>query len=645
MEPPAPDSATSPPLRLAVRAFQRAGPTALMAALSAGLLAGTLAAGALALQVLPPGLLGPLLVAALAGTAFAAVLAACARRAASSARALQTLLQQSIEMLPCHFAAYDRSGRLVACNDRYIQVHAAAFQTAARPLTYASLIRASITATHPPEEVEAELARRIASHETADGTPNERLYPDGRWLHVVKQRLPGGIVAGFALDITAAKRAEERVAFMALHDPLTGLRNRSGLNAALEQAVADPEGASLLLIDLDHFKQINDRQGHAAGDAVLAEVARRLLATLRPQDKVFRLGGDEFAVLAHGVVGEAAAQLAERVRDALAQPCGFGSEMLPMGASVGFAGAPAHAANAHALLRAADMALLEAKREGRLRARAYRPAMGEAAQREARLREDIAHALERREFALVWQPQRDLLGGRLLGAEALLRWRNPRLGRLVPPDELLPVAGQAGLLAAIDAWVLDAALAQAGAWQRQGKGLPGVAVNMSAATLADPGLPDRLARLLAAHGVPAAALEIELSAEHAERDMEAALSVLRVLQGMGVGLALDDVGPARAGLLQAARLPVRRIKLDPAIVAMLDTSVEADRRRGLAVLRASLALAEGLNQQVVATGVETSAQATALRHEGVRAVQGYLTGRPVLAEDFPDPHPIAVAGR
>jgi EAL domain-containing protein (putative c-di-GMP-specific phosphodiesterase class I) len=127
--------------------------------------------------------------------------------------------------------------------------------------------------------------------------------------------------------------------------------------------------------------------------------------------------------------------------------------------------------------------------------------------------------------------------------------------------------------------------------------------------------------------------------------MEAALSVLRVLEAMGVGLALDEVGPARAGLLQAARLPVRRIKLDPAIVAMLDTPVEADRRRGLAVLRASLALAEGLNQQVVATGVETSAQATALRHEGVRAVQGYLTGRPVLAEDFPDPHPVAAAGR
>jgi diguanylate cyclase (GGDEF)-like protein len=630
MEPPAPESSKPPPLGQAGGAFRRAGPAALVAALCGGILA----AGALALLAPPPGLLGPLLgpllVAALAGTAFAVVLAVFAWRAAAAAWAQQTLQQQSIELLPCHFAAFDRFGRLVACNARYVQMHDTAFRTAARPLTYATLIRASVAATHPPVEVEAELAQRLAAHETADGSPLVRLYPDGRGLHVVKQRLPGGIVAGFALDVTVAKQAEERVAFMARHDPLTGLLNRSGLIAALDQAAADPEGASLLLIDLDHFKQVNDRHGHAAGDAVLTEVARRLLATLRPQDKVLRLGGDEFAVLAHGVVGEAAAQLAERLRDALAQPCAFGSEMLLMGASLGFAGAPAHAASAHALLRAADMALLEAKCEGRLQARAYRPAMGEAAQREARLREDIAGALERREFALVWQPQRDLLGGRLLGAEALLRWRNPRLGRLVPPDELLPVAGQAGLLAAIDAWVLDTALAQAGAWQRQGKGPPGVAVNMSATTLADPGLPDRLARL---------------PAEQAERDLEAALSVLRVLEAMGVGLALDEVGPARAGLLQAARLPVRRIKLDPAIVAMLDTPVEADRRRGLAVLRASLALAEGLNQQVVATGVETSAQATALRHEGVRAVQGHLTGRPVLAEDFPESLPVATAGR
>jgi diguanylate cyclase (GGDEF)-like protein len=641
MEPPAPESSKPPPLGQAGGAFRRAGPAALVAALCGGILA----AGALALPAPPPSLLGPLLVAALAGTAFAVVLAVFAWRAASTARAQHMLLQQSIELLPCHFAAFDRFGRLVAWNDSYAGLHATAFRSVERPLTYAMLMRATIVATHPPDKVEAELAQRLEAHEKADGTPFERLYPNGRWMHVVKQRLPNGMVAGFALDITVAKQAEERVAFMARHDPLTGLLNRSGLIEALDQAVADPEGASLLLIDLDHFKQVNDRHGHAAGDAVLTEVARRLLATLRPRDLVFRLGGDEFAVRAHGVVDAAATQLAERVREALAEPCAFGSEALPMGASVGFAGAPAHAADAQALLRAADMALLEAKREGRLRARVYRPAMGEAARREARLREDIAGALERREFALVWQPQRDLLGGRLLGAEALLRWRNPRLGRLVPPDELLPVAGRAGLLAAIDAWVLEAALAQAGAWQRQGKGLPGVAVNMSAATLADPGLPDRLARLLAAHGVPAAVLEIELSAEHAERDMEAALSVLRVLEAMGVGLALDEVGQARAGLLQAARLPVRRIKLDPAIVAMLDTPWEADRRRGLAVLRASLALAEGLNQQVVATGVETSAQATVLRHEGVRAVQGHLTGRPVLAEDFPEPLPVATAGR
>ncbi len=561
-----------------------------------------------------------------------------ARREARRARALHTLLSQSIDLLPCHFAAFDRHRMLVAWNESYTRLHARAFATLKPPLSYAALMRTTIAETYKPEEVEAELARRVASHDAADGSAFERRYPDGQWMHIVKQRLPSGHVAGFALDITAAKAAQERVAHLALHDPLTGLANRAGFAAALERAVADPEGASLLLVDLDHFKQVNDRHGHAAGDAVLAEVAVRLRGVMRPRDTVARLGGDEFAVIALGAVDAEARQLGDRLRHALCTPVAFGTEQLPIGASIGLASAPADAILPEPLQRAADMALYEAKRGGRGRVRVYRPRLGAAAAREARLREDIALALAHDEFALVWQPQRALDtnakdGGALLGAEAMLRWRSPRLARLVPPDEMLPVAAKAGLLPAIDAWVIDKALAQAALWQGRPGAPPRIAINLSAATLADPGLPQHLATRLAQAGVPPAMLEIELPGDISVAGGDDPAPLLHRIAALGIGLALDDAGAGRGAILQAARLPVRRLKLDPVLAGMLHQD-HATQRQGMAVLRALMALARSLELTVVATGIETEAQAAAMRQEGVAVVQGYLTGRPMLAEDF-----------
>lgn len=555
-----------------------------------------------------------------------------ALREARRAAAGRALLQQSIELLPCHFAAFDRNRMLVAWNDSYARLHAKAFETLAPPLSYAALMRVTIAETYKPEEIEAELPRRIATHDAADGASFERRYPDGKWMHIVKQRLPSGHVAGFALDITAAKAAQERVAHLALHDPLTGLANRAGFRAALERAAIDPEGASLLLVDLDHFKQVNDRHGHAAGDAVLVEVAGRLRAVMRPQDTVCRLGGDEFAVIAVGVVDGAARLLGERLQDALSAPVAFGTEQLPIGASIGLATAPSDAIAPEPLQRAADLALYEAKRGGRGRVRAYRPRLGEAAAREARLSQDIALALAHDEFALVWQAQRALDTGVLLGAEAMLRWRSPRLGRLVPPDEMLPVAAKAGLLPAIDTWVIEKVLAQAAQWQGRPGAPPRIAINLSAATLSDQTLPERLARHLAEAGVPPPYLEIELPGDISMSGRDPA-PLLRRIAGLGIGLALDDAGAGRGAILQAARLPVRRLKLDPVLAAMLQPGHE-DQRQGMAVLRALMALARSLDLSVIATGIETEHQAAIMRHEGVAAVQGFLTGRPMLAEDF-----------
>lgn len=428
------------------------------------------------------------------------------------------------------------------------------------------------------------------------------------------------------LDITPLKQARARVEHLAEHDALTGLANRAMFRSALAALAGAPDGGALLLLDLDGFRAINERHGQAAGDAVLRATAERLRAAVRPQDLVCRLGADEFAVLAFGAGTGNAEAIAARLRAELAEPLRLGEVALPLGAGIGIANAPADAREPDALLRAADLALAEARRTA-APVCLFRPELLAASEGRERLREALAEALAGDEFHLAYQPQRELSGPRLAGAEALLRWNSVRLGRAVSPGELLPAAAEAGLMPALDAWVLETALRQLAAWGDRPDAPPMLAINVSGGTLRDPEFADRVARGLLRHGVPAHRLEIEIPEDLAVRDLPGIEETLARLGALGVRAALDDFGGGHSSLPHVVRLPVQRLKLDRSIVSGLPGD-----GKDLAVLQATMALAQSMNIEVIGEGVETEAQAFALRRAGCTVLQGYLIGRPVPPE-------------
>jgi diguanylate cyclase (GGDEF)-like protein len=665
---------------------------------------------------------------------------AAARAALDSVADERRLLIESMEATPCTFAVFDSKRRLIAANGSYRELHAEAFATLPPPLRYDDMMRIAARGTHPPHEVEAEVARRVAAH-SSEGRDFDRLYPNGRWMRIAKRRLPGGEVAGFAVDISGIKAreaalelsearmralletaaagmwqldragrtisangrlaallglaappetiaqagfdhrsgdgpfgfvagqetaativrpdgrrvpvlvaaspwlrapdgvemtvlslldmsalqaAQAQIVHLAEHDTLTGLPNRARFRRELD-ALVQGEGGTLLLIDLDHFKTANDRHGHAAGDAVLRCVAERLLAATRGGDVVCRLGGDEFAVILHGLPAEPAAAVAERIAAALNEPVPHDGRLLPCGATIGTAETPRDATSPDALFRAADLALYEGKRGGRGAAIGFRPALLEAVEHDERLREALAEALARGEPHLVFQPQRELGSGVLAGAEVLLRWDSTALGRAVMPAEFLPAARDGGLCGALDFHVLNAALDALARWRGRPDAPPVLAVNVTAETLREPDFPDRVAAALLRRRLPPESLEIEVPEDLAVRDLDSVAGNLERIAALGVRLALDDFGAGLSSLTHVVRLPVRRLKLDRTIVAGLDSPDGRSR----AVLRATLALARGVGIEVVAEGVETEAQAFALRREGCATAQGWLVGRPV----------------
>jgi len=431
------------------------------------------------------------------------------------------------------------------------------------------------------------------------------------------------------LDLSALKAAQARVAHLTEHDALTGLANRAAFQAGLGAMTADPQGGLLLLVDLDHFAATNDRFGHAVGDALLRETAARLRAALRPSDLICRLGADEFAILAFKAGQQVALTLAGRVRAALRPPLQLDGIGLRISASIGIAAAPQHGEEAGQLLRAADLALTEAKEMGRNAVSVFEPAMRERSEQRALLREAFAAALEAGELELHIQPQRDLERGRVVGAEALIRWNSSRLGRWVSPAEMLPAAAEAGLLQRLDRFVLHRAVALLAAWEGQAGAPPCLGINISVTTLHDAGFAEEVRRALAAAGVEPQRLEIEIPEDLAIRDLPAVQKTLQALREVGVPLALDDFGGGHSGLPHVVRLPVQRLKLDRSIVAELP-----DDPKAIAVLRATMALARGMGIEVVGEGVETEAQAAALRQAGCQVIQGWLIARPMPAEAF-----------
>jgi diguanylate cyclase (GGDEF)-like protein len=415
---------------------------------------------------------------------------------------------------------------------------------------------------------------------------------------------------------------------LAMEDPLTGLANRSLLRSRLQDALATDgaAGVALLLVDLDDFKSVNDVHGHAVGDSVLVEVARRLFEQVRGQDLVSRLGGDEFVVLGHDVRAPDALALAGRLLRALEEPVRVGDTLFPITASIGVACAVITGRDPDDLLRSADIALYEAKAAGRSSYRVFEPAMEQRLVERSELLRDLRGIVERGELELLYQPQVELTTRRVIGFEALVRWQHPMRGTVSPLD-FIPAAEASGEILAIDDWVLRTAVAQLAAMQADGVGPVQMAVNVSGRRLVAGGYAAAVAEVLAEHDLPGSLLEIEIT-ESVAVEQDLAAQVLRDLRHLGVSVAIDDFGTGHSALARLQSFPLDRLKIDRSFVAALTPDGGAG-----SLCDATLSIARALGLTVVAEGVEDEAQAEALLQLGCTWAQGWLFGRPVPAPE------------
>jgi len=433
-------------------------------------------------------------------------------------------------------------------------------------------------------------------------------------------------------DVTERLNTEERLRHLAHHDALTGLPNRTLLLDRINQAIAQAQRLELhvavLYIDLDNFKEVNDSLGHAAGDQLLREVARRLKGCIRQSDSVARQGGDEFIVLLQNLDRRTDAEpMAKEILNALSHPIEIGSHTHRVTASVGISVYPQDGTNTEALLKNADMAMYHAKGAGKNEYRVFSAEMDAGLRQRLELKKGLELALQRGEFLLYYQPRVDLASGEIGSVEALLRWEHPDLG-LMDPLQFIPYAEESGLIIAIGDWILREACRQALAWLQQGLRLR-VAVNVSGRQFRQQSFLRTVAQALRDTGLEAKWLELELTESVLLQEMSLTVEAFDQLREMGVQIAIDDFGTGYSSLSYLKRFGVDRLKIDRSFIK------DATRdRNDAAIVRAIIAMAKGLQIQVTAEGVETAEQLAFLQNEGCSEAQGYLFSRPLLARDL-----------
>jgi diguanylate cyclase len=465
----------------------------------------------------------------------------------------------------------------------------------------------------------------VLVHHGAAGT----VFPHAVFGHEGAHRSPwtwaavhGGFVLAASLAHLAAWRLNEQ---QGLRDPLTGLANRTQLVENADRLLA--RGAapvSALMLDVDDFRDVNDARGHTAGDRLLVAVARRLAGCVRPGDEVARLGGDEFAILVDGGP-EVAAAVGDRVLRALADPVAVDGRPLSVHVSIGAADTGTGERDAVTLLRNADLAMYMAKALGKNRLVHYADGMAQDAQDKAELIEDLAGATAAGQFEVHYQPTIDLAAGVTTGYEALLRWHHPTRG-LVPPVEFIPLAEEGGHIVEIGRWVLGEATRQAAAWSAQAGRPIGIAVNLSPRQLADDDVVATVRDALAASGLPARQLTLEVTEGVLVRDVDQVVTQLLALRTTGVRIAIDDFGTGYSSLSYLRRLPADIVKIDRSFVQELGTG-----NRSTTLVASIIELARSLHLDVVAEGVETPEQHAVLGRLACSHAQGYLFGRPAPA--------------
>ena len=435
--------------------------------------------------------------------------------------------------------------------------------------------------------------------------------------------------------ILQLNQARERARHMATHDQLTGLPNRLLFNDRLSQAVAvarrNRQKLAVLFLDLDGFKTVNDTLGHAVGDGLLRGVAGHLTEALRGSDTAARLGGDEFGMLLTNLSGELdAANVAGKVLDALAKPMNLRDRSIFTTASIGIATFPRNGLEPEELVKKADTAMYHAKERGRNRYKFYTADMNATVLRRVALESRLRTAAEDGGLRLHYQPQYDLRRERMVGAEALLRWKHPKLG-LLAPQEFLPLAEESGFIVSIGEWVLRTATKQNAEWQKLGYQGFRVAVNVSASQFQEPNFVSVVCDALDASGLAPELLELEITESILVNDAEVTVAVMDSLKKLGVHLSIDDFGTGYSALSYLKHLPIDVLKIDQSFVRSLATD-PADAT----IVESIVRMAKGLNLSTVAEGVETREQLLLLGSFGCHRMQGFLFGRPMPADDFID---------
>ena len=438
------------------------------------------------------------------------------------------------------------------------------------------------------------------------------------------------IVMGFSVPAAIASRrirerwlAEDQIRYLAMHDSLTGLPNRLQLRQHLDRAVARAKRHGHLMavfcLDLDRFKNVNDTLGHATGDALLAEVSARLRESVRESDLVGRLGGDEFAIVAEDLEApEDAMRLARRVCTALGEAYHVNGHEVTSSGSIGIAIGPSDSDVPDALLKNADLALYRAKEDGRNTFRFFEPAMDAALQKRRKLENDLRNALRKNQLYLDYQPQFDLVTGRLSGYEALVRWWHPGEGE-IPPTTFIPIAEETGLIVPLGEWILKTACSYATTWPLDTK----LAVNLSPAQFKTQDVYGLVRRVLTETGLEPERLELEITEGIILQNTDAVFDTLTRLDQLGVAIAMDDFGTGYSSLSYLTRFPVKKIKIDRSFIDTLGTSEQTS-----AIVSSIVGLGQSLHVTITAEGVETEGQAAMLRKWGCDQVQGFYYGKP-----------------
>jgi diguanylate cyclase (GGDEF)-like protein/PAS domain S-box-containing protein len=539
----------------------------------------------------------------------------------------RVLLDTALENMSQGLAMFDADGRLTLCNERYARMTGLPYAAVQGQslLELFKLRKAAGDFSGDPEDV---FARILADMRLGKSTMRVLQTLKGRSIRVIEEPMIGGGWVATLEDITAWREAQEKLAYLAHHDPLTSLPNRTRFREDLEQTLrlVNRDGrVAVLCLDLDHFKEINDSLGHPIGDDLLKDVACRLRASVREGDTVARLGGDEFAIVQAGIDLQASesSSLAGRLVEILGTPYFIQGHQLNIGVSIGIAFAPNDGEDPDQLLKNADMALYRAKEDGRATYRFFEPGMDARAQARRVLEIDLRAALTRDEFEVHYQPIHDLSTDQITAFEALIRWKHPLRGMISPMD-FIPLAEETGLITQLGEWILRKACMDAAAWSREVR----VAVNLSPVQFKNSNLVQSVISALAASSLAPGRLELEITESVLLQDSEATLAALHKLRSFGVKISMDDFGTGYSSLSYLRSFPFDKIKIDRSFVHELAT-----RDDSMAIVRAVTGLGKSLGISIVAEGVETNEQLGLLRTEGCTEVQGFLFSRPRPAQD------------